>query len=132
RYGGRYAGPLEQVGPCACHRAGTPSALSRRADRSGVSCSCVSSPESRWLAVVVLERAAECGLRRVSDLFADEPDRKGGVAEQVGGGVEAYVCEVSGRRLSDPGDEPGRERRPGKAARSGQFVDCPGVAGVAV
>ncbi len=62
-------------------------ATSRHAGRSRVFRSYVSSPASRWRAVAVLERAAECRLRRVADVLRDERDRKGGVAEQVGGGV---------------------------------------------
>jgi hypothetical protein len=70
----------------------------------------------------VLERAAECRLRRVADVLRDERDRKGGVAEQVGGGVQAYVGEIGGWRLPNASDEPRSERRPGKAARSGQVA----------
>jgi uncharacterized protein (TIGR02118 family) len=92
----------------------------------------VSSPASRRRAVAVLERAAECRLRRVADVLRDERDRKGGVAELGGGGVQAYVREIGGRRLPDASDEPRRERRPGKAARSGQLLDRPVVAGVSM
>src|SRR6516165_12269428 len=105
---------------------------SRPMGRSRVFRSCASSPASRWGAVAVLERAAECRLRRVADVLRDERDRKGGVAEQVGGGVEAYVREIGGRRLPDASDEPRSERRPGKAARSGQLLDRPIVAGVSM
>src|ERR1700716_3943146 len=91
-------------------------ATSRHAGRSRVFRSYVSSPASRWRAVAVLERAAECRLRRVADVLRDERDRKGGVAELVGGGVQAYVREIGGWRLPDASDEPRSERRPGKAA----------------
>src|SRR6202453_82394 len=94
--------------------------------------SCVSSPASRWRAVAVLERTAECRLRRVADVRRDERDRKGGVAEQAGGGVQAYVREIGGWRLPDASDEPRSERRTGKAARPGQLLDGPVVAGVSV
>jgi hypothetical protein len=40
--------------------------------------------------------------------------------------------EISGWRHSDPCDEPRSERRPGKAARVGQFLDFPVVAGVSM
>ena len=92
----------------------------------------VSSPASRWHAVAVLERAAECRLRCVADVLRDERDWKRGVAEQVGGGVQAYVREIGGWRLPEASDEPRSERRPGKAARSGQLTDCPVVAGVSM
>src|SRR3954454_10200490 len=92
----------------------------------------VLSPASRWRAVAVLERAAECRLRRVADVLRDERDRKGGIAEQADGGVQAYVHEIGRWRLPDASDEPGSERRPGKAAHPGQLLDCPVVAGVSV
>jgi phosphoenolpyruvate carboxylase len=58
----------------------------------------------------VLERAAEGRLRRVADVLRDERDRKGCAAEQVGGGVQAYVREIGGWRLPDAIDEPCSER----------------------
>jgi hypothetical protein len=45
---------------------------------------------------------------------------------------EAYVREIGGWRRPDPSDEPRSERRPGKVARSGQFLDCPVVTWVSV
>jgi hypothetical protein len=42
------------------------------------------------------------------------------------------VREISGWRLPDASDEPRSERRPGKAARSGQLLDGPVVAGVSM
>jgi hypothetical protein len=56
----------------------------------------------------------------------------GCVAEQVGSGVQSYVREIGGWRLPDASDEPRSERRPGKAARSGQLLDCPVMAGVSM
>ena len=40
--------------------------------------------------------------------------------------------EIGGRRLPDASGEPRSERRPGKAARPGQLLQCPVVAGVAM
>src|ERR1700685_462394 len=57
----------------------------------------VMPPASWWRAVAVLERAAECRLRCVADAPRDERDRLGGAAEQVGGGVQAYMREIGGR-----------------------------------
>src|ERR1700693_3725936 len=105
-------------------------ATSRHVGRSRLFRSYVSSPASRRRAVAVLERAAECRLRRVADVLRDERDRQGAAAEQVGGGGQAYVREIGGWRLPDASDEPGGERRPGKAARSGQLLDCPVAAGL--
>jgi hypothetical protein len=67
----------------------------------------------------VFERAAKCRLGRVADVLRHERDRKGGAAEQVGGGGQAYLCEIAGWWLADASDEPLGERRPGKAARPG-------------
>src|SRR5580658_6407915 len=66
----------------------------------------VLSPASGRRAVAVLERAAEGRLRRVADLLPDDRDRKGGAAEQVGGGVQAYVHEIAGWRLAGASGEP--------------------------
>src|SRR5689334_5741935 len=93
---------------------------------------CLAPPLRRRLAVPLLEGPAERGLRGVPDMLPDGPGRKGGVAQEVGGGVEAYVREVRGGRLADPGDESGGERRPGEAARLGQFLDRPVAARFAV
>ena len=80
-------------------------ATSRHLGRSRVLRSCVSSPVSRWRAVAVLERPAECRLRRVADVLRDERDRKGGAAEQVNGGVQAIASRIRascGRHTSSP------------------------------
>src|SRR5579859_1420700 len=125
----RQRGGLTARGPVREQsRTGPQLAATEHAGRSRVFRSCASSPASRWRTVAVLERAAECRLRRVADVLRDERDRKGGVAEQAGGGVEAYVHEIGGWRLPDAGDEPRSKRRPGKVARPGQFLHCPVVA----
>src|SRR5215472_3380539 len=85
-------------------------APSPRVGRLRKSRSYVSSPACRWRAVAALERTAECRLRHIADVRRDERDWTGGVAEQVGGGVEAYLREISGWRHSDPSDEPSSER----------------------
>src|SRR5260370_25951287 len=54
-------------------------ATSRHVGRSRLFRSCVSSPASRRRAVAVLERAAECRLRRVADVLRDKGDRQGGL-----------------------------------------------------
>src|ERR1700722_1293902 len=106
--------------------------LPQYAGRSRVFRPYVSSPASRRRAVAVLERAAECRLGGVADVLRDERDRKGGAAEQVGGGVQAYVRQIGGWRLPDASDEPRSERRPGKTARSGQLLDGPVVARISM
>jgi hypothetical protein len=52
--------------------------------------------------------------------------------ERVGGGVQAHVREIGGWWLPGAGGEPRSERRPGKAARPGQILDRPVVAGVSM
>src|ERR1700722_18675663 len=96
-------------GTAAARRPRRDGAARRRLRLSGPG---VSSPVSRRRAVAVLERAAEGRLRGVADVLRDERDRNGGVAEQAGGGVQAYVHEIGGRRLADASDEPSGERRP--------------------
>jgi len=111
-------------------RSSTAAPRTLRRCRAGAARSHVSSPAGRRHAVAALERTAECRLRRIADPLRDERDGKGGAAEQVGGGVEAHMREVRGWRHPDPGGEPRGERRPGKAARPGQFLDLPVVTGV--
>jgi hypothetical protein len=54
--------------------------------------------------------------------FGGERDRKGGAAEQVGGGVEAYMREIGDWRFPDASDEPAanadRERLHARASSS--------------